>query len=111
MFEILFWLLVGHAVADFALQSDWMARYKCRHNKEAAVLSSRPELIWIHVLTAHSLIHGGAVMLVTGSIWFGLAETVAHWGIDFAKGEEWIGFHTDQMLHIGCKILWFLLIL
>lgn len=110
MLEIAFWLLVGHAVADFGLQSDWMAQYKSRHNKDAHVLSARPGLIWIHVLGAHSMMHAGAVALATGSLLLGVLEFVAHFAIDYAKSEGKFGFHTDQLLHLGCKVLWFILL-
>lgn len=111
MLEVLFWLLVAHAVGDFALQSDWMARHKSRHTRETSVLSDRPEWIWVHVLSAHAMIHGGAVALATGSIVLGLLEFVAHWIIDFCKGEKIFGFHTDQALHLSCKLAWWLLLL
>ncbi len=110
MLEPLFWLLVGHAVGDFGLQSDWMARYKNRHMQGQSVFSAKPELIWLEVLSAHCLIHAGAVALATGSVLLGLLEFVAHWLIDFCKCEDYFGFHTDQCLHIACKILWFVML-
>ncbi|MGJ8669651.1 MAG: DUF3307 domain-containing protein [Oceanococcus sp.] len=106
MLETLFWLLVGHAVGDFGLQSDWMAKHKNRHVQEASALSSKPGLIWIEVLAAHSLIHAGAVALATGSILLGVLEFIAHWIIDYGKCEDWFGFHTDQGLHILSKFIW-----
>ncbi len=110
MLDVLFWLFVGHAVGDFGLQSDWMARYKNRHLQGASVFSSKPEWIWLEVLSAHCFIHAGAVALATGSIALGLLEFIAHWIIDYCKCEDWIGFHTDQFLHIACKLLWFMLL-
>ncbi|MEN8720490.1 MAG: DUF3307 domain-containing protein [Oceanococcaceae bacterium] len=110
MFEVAFWLLVGHAVGDFALQSDWMAIYKSRHNKDVKVLSNAPGLIWIHVLGSHCSVHAGAVALATGSIVLGILEFIAHFAIDFCKSEGWFGFHTDQFLHLGCKALWLVLL-
>lgn len=106
MIETLFWLLLAHAVGDFGLQSDWMARHKSRRGGRVMARSRKPELIWIHVLSAHCMIHAGAVALATGSILLGILEFIAHWIIDFCKGEEYFGFHTDQMLHLGCKLLW-----
>lgn len=103
---MLFLLLCGHALGDFALQSDWMARFKSRHAKMSASTSQRPDLIWVHVLGAHCTIHAGFVYLITGSIWLGLAELAAHFALDFAKNERAIGFHTDQLGHILCKIIW-----
>lgn len=106
MLEVAFWLLVGHAMGDFGLQSDWMARFKSRHNADSRIPSKRPDLIWIHVLGSHCMIHGGAVALATGSVTLGIMEMVAHFTIDYGKSEGWYGFHADQCLHLACKGLW-----
>ena len=106
---LFFQLLIGHAAADFVLQSDTMAIAKSRHGdvgKQYGV--NFPP--WYYWLTAHSLIHGGAVYLLTGNVLFGLVETVLHWSIDFTKQERWINFHQDQALHILCKFLYCTLI-
>jgi hypothetical protein len=106
--ELLFLLLAAHAMGDFGLQTDWVAQYKSRHiPPPEGAKSKRPDLIWIHVLSAHCIIHGGMVAVITGFWWLGLAEFIAHWVIDFGKGEKWFGFHTDQFLHIACKLIWF----
>ncbi|MEX0809885.1 MAG: DUF3307 domain-containing protein [Dongiaceae bacterium] len=97
--ETLFLLLVGHALADFPLQGDFLAQAKDRH-------SAIGEKVWPEALTAHALIHGGAVFVVTGSLVLALAETVVHAAIDFAKCEKLISFRQDQLLHILCKCLW-----
>jgi hypothetical protein len=96
------WLVVGHAVADYPLQSDAMAIEKDRHSKTAL----QAAVPWYYWLSAHSVIHGGAVALITGSIWLGLAETAVHWVIDFAKCEGWTTIAQDQGLHVACKALW-----
>lgn len=107
LFELLFWLLVGHAVADFALQSDTMAKGKNRHNKPDFVPKGQAlKPCWGYWLTAHSLIHGGAVALATGIWWVGIMEAVSHWVIDFLKCENKTTPFTDQMLHLLCKVLW-----
>ncbi len=98
---VLFKLLVGHSLGDFALQNDFIANFKSRHAKFFT-----GETIWPYVLGCHSLIHGGFVFLATGRIELGIAETFAHALIDFGKGEKWFGFHTDQILHIACKVIW-----
>lgn len=103
---MLFWLLVGHAVADFALQIDSMARGKNRHRKTEPPPGAKYQACWFYWLSAHSLIHGGAVALVTGSVALGCAETVAHWLTDFGKCENWYGIHVDQAIHVACKVLW-----
>jgi hypothetical protein len=106
--EMFFALLAGHAVMDFWAQSDWMATTKNRHNLVARVPPGQLRCtIWPYTLTAHAGMHGLAVAVVTGSLWLGLAETAAHWVIDFGKCENWYSVHEDQGLHILCKLLWF----
>ena len=104
MFELFFKLLVAHVVADFALQSDIMAKGKNRHNKISAPPNQKVMPGWPYWLSAHALIHGGAVYLVTGSLILGCVETVLHWLIDFAKCEGWTNPHQDQLLHILCRV-------
>lgn len=106
--ELFFVLMAGHAVADFALQSEWVAKNKNRHVRELMTPEQQHtyQVIWPHLLTAHALMHGVMVYLITQNTYFGIAETVLHWIIDFGKCEKWYGFHTDQFLHIGCKVLW-----
>jgi Protein of unknown function (DUF3307) len=100
---LFFQLLIGHAAADFVFQTDTMARAKSRHSEFGGSQgASFPP--WYYWLTAHSLVHGGAVYLLTGSMLLGLVETALHCVIDFAKCERWIGFHQDQALHIVCKV-------
>ena len=108
---LLFQLLIGHAVADYWGQSGDMARGKNRHNVPMNVPPGQvPKALWWHWLTAHALIHAGAVLVVTGSVWLGLAELVLHWCIDFAKCENWTGPTQDQLLHVACKVLWSVLV-
>lgn len=108
-FEVLFLLLAGHALADFGLQTEFVARFKNHHEKMAGTVSKRPDLIWIHILMAHSIIHGLAVFLILGNLWLGIAETLCHAATDFMKSNNRFGFHTDQFIHIACKFLWWAL--
>jgi len=100
------WLLVGHAVADFSLQTDVMAKGKNRHVKVVPPPGSKYFPCWPYWLSAHALINGGAVALATQSVGLGLAETVSHWAIDFMKCGNSIGVNTDQALHGVCKLIW-----
>ena len=104
--EILFWLLFGHALADFSLQSDTMAKGKNRHRKTDPPPGAKYQPMWFYWLTSHALIHGGIVGIITHIWWLGLLEAICHWGIDFFKCENKYGIHTDQGLHILCKIIW-----
>lgn len=96
---MLFWLLVGHAIADYPLQGDFLARGK----NHRAPLSGIP---WWQCLVWHAVMHGGAVALVTGSVPLGVAEIVIHCGIDYGKCDGWFGFNVDQALHVACKVMW-----
>jgi Protein of unknown function (DUF3307) len=99
---LFFQLLIGHAVADFVLQSDTMARAKLRRSELHATHGPGfPP--WYYWLSAHALVHSGAVYLLTGSALLGLFEWVLHWLIDFAKCERRITIHQDQALHLLCK--------
>lgn len=107
-----FRLLCGHGLSDFSLQTEWMARNKNRHNTPAGydpALHGPQQTIWPYVLSAHALIHGLAVYLATGVVLLGIAETVAHWLIDFGKCERWYGVHVDQGAHLLCKAGWLFL--
>lgn len=103
--HLLWWFVVGHALADFVLQSGAMALGKSRHHQGA--LGEPP---WYYWLTSHALIQGGVVTIVAGSASLGVAEFVAHWLIDFGKCEQIYGFNTDQVLHLICKLVWIFII-
>lgn len=95
-------LLVAHAVCDYPLQGDFLARAKSR-------ALPIPGVPWYQALGAHSVMHGGAVWLLTGVPLLGLAEAAAHAAIDDAKCTGRIGFNADQGAHIACKALWVLI--
>lgn len=107
-----FLFLCGHALADFALQNEWIATNKNRHVRHKIAEDQRNQLqvIWPHLMTAHALHHGLMVYLISQRLSLGIAETVVHWLTDFGKCEKWYGFHMDQVLHIGAKVLWIILI-
>jgi hypothetical protein len=106
-------LLMGHALADFALQSDSMARGKNRNRKpDMSVVPPGQTFTptWPYWLTAHALIHGMVVWLITGNIYLGMGETVGHWTIDFMKCENMLTVHEDQGFHIMQKLVWAMLV-
>jgi len=94
-----FWLLVGHAVSEFALQSDAMAKGK-NFNSEPGPVP------WYYWMASHSLIHAGAVTLITGSIFLGIMELVLHFAADCAKCAGYTSIHVDQFFHVICKLCW-----
>jgi hypothetical protein len=102
--EMLAWLLIGHAVADFGLQTEWMARAK------QPGFTFGGEVVWPGVLACHAAIHAGAVKLATGSWLLAGLEFVAHGAIDYVRGRGRLSFNADQAAHVACKAAWLLLI-
>jgi len=102
--ELFFWLLVGHGLADYPLQGDFLARGK---NHKSPI----PGIPWYQCLFWHSLIQGGMVALITGSVLLGVLETIAHAITDYTKSEGKISLNEDQYIHISFKAIWALLII
>lgn len=100
---MLFALIVAHALADYPLQGDFLSKAK---NRYAPI----PGVPFYQALGAHALIHGGFVAAITGNLWLGLAEAALHWIIDDAKCAGKIGFNTDQVLHLLCKLAWVIVV-
>ena len=107
---LLFALIIGHALADYPLQGKFLAIRKNRHIKPLEYGADVPATIWVYCLSAHSLVHAGAVWVITGSAALGFAEFVLHWAIDFAKCEKWTTFHQDQGLHLLSKLAYVLIL-
>jgi hypothetical protein len=112
MFENAFVLLaalaVGHAIADYPLQGDFMSKAK----SPVTPLRGVP---WELILFWHGVIHGGLVWFLTGHIMLGIFEVVAHCTIDYLKcinafGGGRRGFYIDQALHMLCKLLWAIIV-
>jgi hypothetical protein len=103
--ETLFKLLFGHALADFALQTETMAKLKNRHNKPAYIPEGQKYVpTWFYWMSTHGLIHGGIVYLLTGNLLVGITETITHILIDVFKCENYTNPHIDQALHILLKV-------
>lgn len=94
----IFWLFVGHAVCDFAFQSQFMAE-----NKNP--FKANPQFPWFWIMFPHCLLHAGAVYFITGSLFLAIAELVVHFGCDVLKCKDETTFGQDQMLHYGFKII------
>lgn len=99
MDEMLFLLVAAHALCDYPLQGDFLARAKDRN-------TDLGKLFWPHALFAHSMIHGGAVLLITGLLPLAIAEVCIHAFTDWLKCEKRIGLNADQAIHLLCKIVW-----
>ena len=109
-----FFLLAGHALADYPLQNEAMATCKNRR----ANLPLQKSVPWYYWMAAHALIHGGTVGVIVrwweyslnAAILIGIMETVIHIFIDIGKCERLFGIAVDQALHIICKAVWCLLL-
>lgn len=107
--ELWFVLVLGHFVADYPLQSDFIAKGKNRFrpvDPASIPPGQTPMLVWPWVLTAHAGTHAAAVYLILGSPVLAACELVAHWLIDYGKCANRYGIHVDQGAHIVCKLLW-----
>jgi uncharacterized membrane protein (DUF485 family) len=104
----LWYMLCGHALMDYPLQTDFIAKNKCPGHGSRAVP-------WYYIMAAHAALHGMAVTsaiglsvgrLTPGTVLAGIYETVLHFFIDVLKCENCIGIHVDQLLHVACKLTW-----
>jgi hypothetical protein len=102
---LLFAFSIGHALADFPLQGSFLAIGKERYGDLEKFTGTKwPPGMWAYCLTMHSLIHGGAVWIISGSALLGACEFALHWFIDLAKSSNMTNFYTDQSLHLICKL-------
>lgn len=108
---LLFAFLIGHALADFPLQGNFLAIGKERFgNLEKLTGTPWPRGMWVYCLTMHSLIQAGAVWIISGCAWIAVAEFFLHWLIDLAKSSRLTNFYVDQGLHIACKVVYAILL-
>jgi hypothetical protein len=101
--KLLWLLLVAHILCDFQLQGPSISQAK---NHKTATTG----LPWQGVMMAHGMIHGAAVILLTGSLMLGAIECVAHMTIDYIKNDGLISFKADQALHVACKVVYAVII-
>ncbi|NLS07849.1 DUF3307 domain-containing protein [Rhizobium sp. P32RR-XVIII] len=92
-------LLAVHWLLDYPLQGDFLSKAK----------QSGP--LRVYHLIAHSGIQGAGVAVITGNIWLGLLEWLAHTAIDEAKVRGRTTFAQDQASHIACRAAWLVYLL
>ena len=98
-------LILGHFVADFAIQTDTVAINKCPNN------NSKININWAWWMTGHVSLHGLIVFFITGNAFLALAESTIHFYIDYLKCIGKFNLLIDQLLHILCKFIWVLFII
>jgi len=105
MLDLLFFLLLGHYIGDFALQSDTMA------SRKGISKTTLTYHVFIYVLTIAVFLLIGLLMSGRGNMfltWYSATVLVfifaQHWVQDFVKG-SWFngtkqGLYLDQALHL-----------
>lgn len=101
--ELLALLLVAHALCDYPLQGPFLSQAK-------SPVTPVPGFPWYQAMSAHCLIHAGAVWLITGSGVLGVLEFILHFFIDTAKCHGALTVNQDQFAHVACKVAWVLLL-
>lgn len=112
MISLIILLLLWHALADFPLQGDFIARFKAPaiYWPERAPAPNGdygwvPNAIWPWCMSAHCMIHAGGVFFITMSWQCAVFEFATHWVIDWTKCHGRISFNTDQVLHLIGKLV------
>ncbi|MCJ2055136.1 DUF3307 domain-containing protein [Methylobacterium sp. J-048] len=94
-------MLIGHAVADYPLQGDWLSKAK---NPTLKLVPG--ETIWPGAMASHAGILAGAVWLATASPALAMSEFAAHFAIDVTKCRGRLTYNQNQLAHVGCKVVW-----
>lgn len=95
LFMMFVTLLFWHALADYPLQG-WLA---------SAKRPNQTDYPWQIALFWHAYIHAAGVLAITGNLWGGGIELVAHGTIDFLKTRGYFGNWVDQLLHVATKVV------
>lgn len=99
-------LMIGHVLADFPIQGDFLSKAKNHRKPFDGIPYQIP-------LAAHALIHAAFVWSITNSNVCASLEFISHYLIDYLKNDGMITFVQDQILHTIMKlgyVLWILTI-
>lgn len=98
-YQLLVSLVLFHFLLDFAIQGDFVAKFKARK------VDGKPNDMWKWVLTAHAAAHTIPVWLLTGSLLLSSVMFITHFIIDDLKCNFKINFNQDQALHLVVILL------
>jgi len=121
----LLWLLTVHFVADFVLQSDWMAQNKSKSNR---ALGLHVGVYTVAILVGSAplafILKGTDPIPFSAAVLWAAVNGVAHFATDYvtsrinsrlwaAKNVHWffVGVGFDQLIHawtLGLTMIWLL---
>ena len=82
--KVIIWLCFCHWVADFIMQSDWMAKEKAKSNK---------------ALLIHCFSYGATIGAMTLSPLFGLVQFLIHIPVDYVTSRINAKLYADKKIH------------
>jgi hypothetical protein len=103
-FQLFIALMIGHALADFPLQGEYLA--SCKNRRWLLKLNdpNRPSSHWWICMSMHCFIQAGMVWIITQSFVLGMIEWLLHFCIDCIKCNRSTSLFADQLAHSLCKV-------
>ena len=104
-FQLLFWLMTKHIIADYYMQYPWMYKYKGTYGHPGGVAHS----VWHGILTNIVLLY--FTDPITAAM-LGTLDALIHYHVDYTKSKAWLKYQvtpsdqkywiihgTDQLAH------------
>ena len=104
-FELLFWLMTKHIIADYYMQYPWMFKHKGKYGHPGGVAHS----VWHGILTNIVLLY--FTDPITAAM-LGTLDALIHYHVDYTKSKAWLKYQvtpsdqkywiihgTDQLAH------------
>ena len=104
-FELLFWLMTKHIIADYDMQYPWMFKHKGKYGHPGGIAHS----VWHGILTNIVLLYFTDPITAT---MLGILDALIHYHVDYTKSKAWAKYQvtpsdqkywiihgTDQLAH------------
>ena len=104
-FELLFWLMTKHIIADYYMQYPWMFKHKGKYGHPGGIAHS----VWHGILTNIVLLYFTDPITAT---MLGILDALIHYHVDYTKSKAWAKYQvtpsdqkywiihgTDQLAH------------